>query len=105
MTEFKGTKGDWHINRISGIATGIGVSKDVKGGIYTEMICEFFLPETDEDYYNSRIEADAKLIAAAPELLEVIQECDEYLKGNSKNYIGNGSILHRKLKQAINKAL
>ena len=72
--EFKGTKGEWTINRISGIATGIGVSEKVEGGTYAAMMCEFFLPDTDEEYEQSDIEANAKLIAAAPLLLEALQE-------------------------------
>ena len=35
------------------------------------------------------------------ELIEVIKECDDYLKGNKLNYIGNGSILHTKMKKAL----
>lgn len=45
-----------------------------------------------------------KLQDAAPHLLEMLKEADNYLRGNKKNYIGNGSILHTKFKQAIKKA-
>ena len=35
------------------------------------------------------------------ELIKVIKECDDYLKGNKLNYIGNGSILHTKMKKSL----
>lgn len=50
-------------------------------------------------------EGDAKLYAAAPELLEALKEASDYLNGNhGLNNIGANSLLHKKFKSAISKA-
>ena len=75
--EFKGSKGEWFPNLISTIT--IGVNSEISrnnGGIYSQNVCEFILPETDEEYEKERveIEANAKLIASAPEMLLALQK-------------------------------
>jgi len=68
----KHTKGKWEVIYVSGIATGVGIKEEniSLSGTYWEAIVNTVLPKTDGEYEDSNIEANAKLIAAAPELLE-----------------------------------
>lgn len=85
MEEFKGTAGKWEMVFMKydyepkTICTGVGVSKDVPFGKYYEMVCESLLPETDKEYLGQReqIEANMKLIAAAPQMLTTLIEISE----------------------------
>jgi hypothetical protein len=47
---------------------------------------------------------DKTLYETTPNMYAVMQEIDEYLSSNPKNYMGSGSILHKKLKEAIKAA-
>jgi len=60
MSEFKGTKGKWEISK------GNNVFADGK---------IIFSPQSD--FSNMEIEANAKLIATAPEMLEMLKDIIE----------------------------
>ena len=86
MKEFKGTKGEWKAVKLPykiGAAT-----HEIQFNEYGECV-------TDGVYG----EANAKLIAAAPELLEALQDLTRYCKEND-----NGAELELAL-EAIEKAL
>lgn len=93
MSEFKGTKGEWEVVNLYGF-TEIKLK-----GQFVGQIC--MLPYTDAEFkkaVNSREEnlANAKLIAAAPDLLEALQK----IASNS-----NDHAMIRIAIKAINKAL
>ncbi len=76
MIKFKGTKGEWFANKISGIIIGVNAVVDKSNfGVYSQNVCEFILPETDKEYFNEKneIEANAQLIADAG---NTINKCD-----------------------------
>lgn len=64
MKEFKGTKGEWEFH----CGENIGVSSKNPLLIIADV-------ELDKDIPTDQQIANAKLIAAAPELLEALQEC------------------------------
>ena len=74
----KHTKGNWepiysyYKREPKRICTGVGVNSKIIGGTYTEFICNSILPDTDEEYIAQRdkIEANMKLIASAPDMLQ-----------------------------------
>ena len=81
MSEFKGTKGEWRIESIEGS-------------------CSLFIESNSgclgTVWSNSKTEANAKLIAAAPDMLEALQK----IASNS-----NDHAMIRIAIKAINKAL
>jgi hypothetical protein len=58
------------------ICIGVGISEELEGGTYTQMICESILPDTDEEYIekHDEIVKNMNLIAAAPVMLETLKE-------------------------------
>jgi hypothetical protein len=76
------TKGEWepiystYPQEPKKICTGVGIVTRFPGGDYTEFICNSMLPDTDEEYIEQRneIEANMRLIAAAPDMLEALIE-------------------------------
>lgn len=64
------TPGPWKPSFSGKICIGVQ-----SGGFYGTMICNTILPEKDEDYEKEKvvIEANAALIAAAPDMLEALQ--------------------------------
>jgi len=71
------TKGEWFPVVISTITIGVNavINKEA-AGTYSQSVCEFMLPDTDEEYEKIReeIEANARLIVQAPRLLEICKE-------------------------------
>lgn len=99
--EFKGTKGEWKVDHINNERKNI-VSNDID-------VCDLFGNLGNGFEKNERFEANAKLIAAAPELLEALQEAvigyewkkeswpDLWNKADDEHY--------EKCKKALEKAL
>lgn len=103
MKEFKGTKGEWKLNR---------QYSDEHGKI-------LFITIVDEDnkivaeakgheVVNAECMANAQLIAAAPEMLKALQTIAEYWKTPQKGNLSLNDHVEHSLKlaeEAINKAL
>lgn len=64
-----------------------------------ELACKQYKPITQRLRNENK-----ELRALLKEVVGVIQECDEYLMPNVRNYIGCGSILHQKLSESAAKA-
>jgi hypothetical protein len=79
-TEF--TKGEWKMifehypKNPKKICVGVGTSIKMSGGVYSELVCNSMLPDSDKQYIKERkeIEANMRLIASAPELLDALNE-------------------------------
>ena len=106
MKEFKGTKGNWQMvfnnykQEPKKICTGVGIVEKINDSSeYTGFVCNSLLPETDKEYLIQReqIEADMKLIAAAPLMLKTLQHLSAVG--------GLGFDNHRYIDEAINEAL
>ena len=81
--ENKHTPGPWKPSFVGQICIGVQ-----NGGSYGQMICNTILPEKDEEYEKEKIEieSNAKLIAAAPELLEAcIEFCRKVECGEARS--------------------
>lgn len=113
MDNWKGTKGEWFAHVVSTFT--IGVNAEIyknKRAQYSKKVCEFILPETDEEYEQEREEreANARLIAASPDLLEALQE-SLFLLNQMKNKRAHGlegvfiTSAIEKSQNAISKAL
>jgi len=98
MKEFKGTSGEWEVRNMK--------------GIYPKVVCNGFnqghlsISSTTSDKEN---EANAKLIAAAPELLKHAQWLMESMKAIQKHnpdcVINRDEIRMVNMEKAIEKAL
>ncbi len=100
LEDFKGTPGKWHVVGESQLHIKSSERNTSLGQAFVQ--CNYKDHKTVVDHEAI---ANAMLMAASKELLAVLVECDDYLKGNTQNYIGNGSILHRKMKEAVKLAL
>ena len=98
--EFKGTKGEWNVRDNFRKPSILNESNQVLAMLSINCF-------DDEDglhkyYSHNKMMANAKLIAAAPELLEALQESQKYLVELGTKESG---IAYHKNMQAINKAL
>jgi hypothetical protein len=93
--EFKGTKGEWKLSESKTFGRQMVDLGDFNG-------CIDVWYHNGESMTKEEAEANAKLIAAAPELLEALQESQKYLVelGTTES----GMAYHKNM-QAINKAL
>ena len=107
-TEFKGTKGEWYVDKNAMTVT-------TKGLVDGDIVCD-----APEGFIESmeNWKANAKLIAAAPDLLEALEETDKdlcvlfgqvkYLEQNNPIAEGLSNLVQKwrdRNKEAINKAL
>ena len=71
------TQGEWKVQPFDGKGSCIDI--DSKKGL----ICQVYsLEETDyKTPHSDELKANAKLIAAAPELLDVLKQCEQILTG------------------------
>lgn len=107
MKRFKGTQGRWAVEHLSGCVIGVGVSKDTDSGIYTEMVANSILPDTDAEYekVKDQIEADFTLISAAPDLLDAIQYYFAVLDEARPGWRNSPDHVLQKMIHAVNKAV
>ena len=80
MRKFKGTPGKLEIKFMQGgICIGIGTVGD-----YCQITANSILPETDEEYAKEKkeLEANMRLYAASPELIEALQDLVKYCEEN-----------------------
>ena len=93
--EFKGTKGEWEIKPNQEYYSNGFVRIDI--GLYD---CVYYGEQKEKgDPFSEETLSDAKLIAAAPDLLHALQV---YLNAGSKEQLKEASEIAKK---AINKAL
>jgi hypothetical protein len=73
--EFKGTKGEWETQGFNGVGSCIDIIKSGKNPNTAPQIAQVYsLTETNyKEPQNEALKANAKLIAAAPDLLEALQ--------------------------------
>jgi hypothetical protein len=93
MSEFKGTPGAWEV-RVEQIAPGSNAT------CFTVATDDF---DVVSPLLGIRCEDDAALIAAAPDLLKVLQEVQEFARGWSQYEMPIG--LDDRINAAIAKAL
>ena len=99
MDNWKGTPGKLEIKFMPGdICIGIGTVGD-----YCQITANSILPESDEEYAKEKeeLEANMRLYAAAPELLEALNMFVDYCYGTELQE----SERFKKGKEAIEKAL
>ena len=98
MKEFKGTKGDWEILPTSEYRKWVNVTSE-KG-----IIARVFYGEAQPEIYKEEAEANAKLTAAAPELLQTVIELHTLLEEHLPNWYlkRHDNIVKNILKKALN---
>lgn len=94
MVEFKGTPGPWRVSEKVGDFIHIRHDNNEPGAMSLNLT-----HVTARSSWSQEAEANARLIAAAPELLEALQEC--------LGWVNNGMArdVHNKAQAAIAKAL
>lgn len=89
------------------ICLGVGVNIEVASGTYSEIICNTILPGSDKEYIKQReeIEANMKLIAAAPDMLEALLEISEGKGRYNENQLIHASNAIEDMKQLAKDAI
>ena len=106
--EFKGTKGDWLIceselkNSKDNEKSIVIFSNDRKHSVIEDYPYQMVCAISPISYFNKEDEANAKLIAAAPQLLEALQYL---LLADSNDGTWDYAAASDKARKAINKAL
>jgi len=82
MTEFKGTPGPWFPALLYGYMTGVRAQNPETGRWVAHAWCQTSTPTSHEAHAKqvAQNEANARLIAAAPELLDALWVCMEHNK-------------------------
>lgn len=92
MKDLKHTKGDWKIKKINGRFLKVESNGIIISELESIMLPMYPTPEG--------MEANAKLISAAPELLEALQVCYRSLLT-----YGSHPIIEKQVEKALKKAL
>lgn len=98
MEKFKGTPGPWRVSEKRGDLIDIRYNDSVVGAISLNLAHVVALQS-----WLKEAEANAKLIAAAPELLEALQRCESVLSNIPLEVSDVEDLLYARA--AINKAL
>lgn len=93
MANTKHTPGEWTVNQLAGSQ----LDTRIKAGNKIVADCYSF----SEDIPGNEAEANAQLIAAAPELLEVLQKTLPNLKYRIKEFKIDGNVWGAEVMQAI----
>jgi len=108
MKDFKGTKGEWYLGQEQNIVCDTIKKRYVDEMGYDDSENDGSLAQCWEDFHNNKIipesecKANAKLMAASPDLLQVVQK----LIHMSKNgYLIGWQDLTNQAEKAIDKAL
>jgi hypothetical protein len=101
MTEFKGTKGKWEVSKEEDDFRKPRILNESKQVIFTHNISCYDNVNYNHEYYShNKMMANAKLISAAPELLEAaikaIEECCDLIGTDA------GNSLEEAIKKALN---
>lgn len=98
MEKFKGTPGPWRVSEKRGDLIDIRYNDSVVGAISLNLAHVIA-----RQSWLKEAEANAKLIAAAPELLEALQRCESVLSNIPLEVCDVEDLLYARA--AINKAL
>lgn len=99
MKEFKGTKGEWKILPTYESRKWVNVTSE-KG-----VIARVFYGEAPPVVYKEEAEANAKLIAAAPDLLEALIEINKLAQCSDDRFANYSDSINIITEKAIEKAL
>jgi hypothetical protein len=107
-TEFKGTKGEWTMYTANIPSINEATRYSIYVGTKRVALCYEWVNHNKHEHIDIKeSEANAKLIAAAPDLLEALEILIDPVTGlcadHVAHYIGNDKAY--KIEQAINKAL